>query len=513
VKELKDAKGFRSRYINDLNRAVKANRVVGGDVTPIESEAGTLLRINQRNPQYSFQLFSGIAPAGEEGSLINTICVSDGAFYVNGILEKLENGTNAIFCESGIRPRSTGWASKGCLTASSWSECDVVILKYGAQYFLAFRYDSSELYPLISDELTEEAEANIELLYTIGKFRASTLEIVQNVKFDIFYTTEKSKGIQPWQVINRDGQWLIVDPLNSWSLSSTDVLEDVKKAEPSELKWSFWRYSTPIVVDGRDCYPITLAGELEKEKKYLYACFGKDGEVKIEWRESKETKRKPTSIFLGIATIDEESEEDGGGEEGNENDTKLVISSFSQQNYGIIFSEWNETEPFFVMPSTGDAKPERKLEAPKGLEEGKVIPKVRFWQLRTTVNERVYANSEDLNYTEDVGFPEEQRASSYGEYIYRYALHFRMADRTMIIDSETSAVPLVNVEIYAREVSQPFVERIEVVYPDTPLAQGKVNAVGGEVKVLMIGDAEPRTKEIFRTEAVDTSTGTVIEGV
>ena len=97
MEELKNAKGYRSKYINDLNKAVKKNHIIGGDVIPIESEAGTLLKVEQRIPSVRFQLFAGIAPVGEEGDLINTLCVGDGAFYVNNELQPLTNGMNVVF--------------------------------------------------------------------------------------------------------------------------------------------------------------------------------------------------------------------------------------------------------------------------------------------------------------------------------------------------------------------------------------------------------------------------------
>ena len=149
---LKDAKGYRSSYINNLNEAVKRHHIIGGDVIPVENDFGTHLLINRPMPKRSFVLSAGIAKI-KENELWNTICVSDGAFYVNGELVTLKNATNTVYFKDGIVPIVSGWASKGP-NASSWSKCDVVILRYREEYYMAFRYDEQMLNSLISDELS-----------------------------------------------------------------------------------------------------------------------------------------------------------------------------------------------------------------------------------------------------------------------------------------------------------------------------------------------------------------------
>jgi hypothetical protein len=199
---------------------------------------------------------------------------------------------------------------------------------------------------------------------------------------------------------------------------------------------------------------------------------------------------------LGKATLDDEGK----------------IKEFSQSNQGEFYSIWNETEPFFLINQTGSGN-RREIEAPKGLAEGTTANQSRFWKLKTQIKESTYAESEDLNYSDDAGFPTEQPASFYGSYIWRYNIHFRQSDKALLVDTETTAVPNVPADIYATETTQPFVERIEVTYPDTPYSQGSVDAVGGEIRVLMVGQKTERSTNLFKTETIDTTTGNLIEGV
>lgn len=204
--ELVDAKGYRAKYINALNEASKRHRVVGGDVIPEEAEGGTLLRLLDVNPRSRFDLFYGVGAINKAGLLEATIAVGDGSFFVGGKLVKLKNATNCKYFTKGLRPRSSGWASKGApengSSGNAWNTCDVVILKYSEAYYIGFRYDDKRLYTLISEDATEEIEENIQIVLVIGTFSNSDGTIVQNVNFDIFYNEAVAvqEELKPFEV-------------------------------------------------------------------------------------------------------------------------------------------------------------------------------------------------------------------------------------------------------------------------------------------------------------------------
>ena len=185
--DLTDTKGYRAKYINALNEASKRHRIVGGDVTPLETDGGTLLRIPALAETCRFQLFVGATEILDK-PITPTFCVADGSFFVAGELIKLKSCTNTMYKKEGICPTSSGWALKA-EGKDGWKTCDVEILKYEETYYLGFHFDNEKRYPLISDTATEDIESQISVVVKIGTFNApiNDTTLVQIVKSDIFY--------------------------------------------------------------------------------------------------------------------------------------------------------------------------------------------------------------------------------------------------------------------------------------------------------------------------------------
>ena len=498
--ELTDTKGYRSRYINALNAEVRRTRIIGGDVTPEESDAGTLLRIDRTYPQSRFELFRGVAELGESGSqageLESTLCVGDGSFFVNGELVKLKNATNTKYLSKGVRPRSSGWISKGApekgSSGNSWSRCDVVILKYLGDYYLAFRYDDMELYKLISDDATEDIESAIEVFMTFGSFSYADGAIVQKINTDIFITAEYNK-LSPWQIVKRDDEYYIVDCV--WEFDEPDIPTGTREPTPKTIQPFDESWTATFEEDGHKYYRLTDVTDLA-DSAYLYAYATLTETYSVVRLVSHKLKETPACILL--ATFKREVIE---GES--------VITSFTQRRTGIFHSRWEETEPYFVRNLTGSGY-ERLTEAPKGLEEGTTMNQYTFWRMRTEINDQLYRASEFIAF-EDGVLKDEQIASPRGSFVWRYALHYSAKEKALIIDTETTPVANITADIYAQEVAQPFVEKIEVAYPESPLDQGSVDAVGGEIRVLMVGKRVDTSVRLFTTESIDTTDGSLIE--
>ena len=498
-----DTKGYRSKYINALNSEAKRIRVVGGDVIPEETEAGTLLRTKAIYSQARFELFRGLAEL-ESGSLSETLCVGDGSFFINGEIQKLKNATNTRYLSKGVRPRSSGWISKGApekgSSGNAWQKCEVVILRYLEDYFIAFRYDDMELYKLVStEEDASEIESEIEVVLIIGVFTFASGAIVQNVNSDIFYTTDKIKELLPWDIILHDGKWYIVDPI--WTLAKPTIAENVTEPQPLEAvglpKKSDNSSLDSVEVRGKRCYKLEEVSAIAVQDLYThaYAVLMTDGKYGISLRTAKDFSERANCVYLGQFTRDKKEPE--------------TIISWTQSHRGAIASKWTETEPYYVQSNSSGNM--RYVEAPTGLDEGTTMFRHRFWKLRTEINKNLFREDEDLDFQGDGTFPKEQKSTTYGNYIWRHRLFYDKRNKALLIDEITTAVLNVEVSTFATLMPTPYVTRVEVTYPETPLQQGSVDAVGGTINVLAVGPQETSRTNLFRTESIDTTDGSIIE--
>lgn len=505
--ELIDAKGYRSKYINALNAEARRIRVIGGDVIPEESDAGTLLKIDRAYRQERFDLFKGLAVLDEKsGLLTDTLCVSDGSLFVNGELIKLKNATNTKYLSKGVSPRPSGWVSKGAPSKGSsgnvWTNCDVVILKYSGLYYFAFRYDNMELHKLISEDATADIEDSIEVFLTIGSF-SSDGSIKQSVNSDVFITAgtaeEKPKSLQPWQVIQRDGVLYVVNPIWTLSRPYEDYPVNANRPMPEYMMDFKSTYGVqPVEIEGVQCFPLESIAPNVKEDGYthIYACMSLYGGVGVLGIQATKSKQTETPVNALIAIIGRDS-------------VSGDILGIEQIRQGEISSSWTQTEPFYATFSSSETV--RYSEAPIGLPEGTEMERWTFWMMRTNINRQLFMESEKLNYRDDAGFNYPNRALLFGSYIWRFNLHYNSVQQALIIDTDTTPVIKCEVSQFAKIIPQPFVERIQVVYPNTPIEQGSVDAMGGTINVLAVNVPQLTPTTLFKTETIHTKDGDIIE--
>lgn len=505
--ELKNAKGYRSKYINALNEAVKQTRVVGGDVAPTETEGGTFLHIRGWAEQARFQLFAGVAPLN--GSLFNVRAVSDGCFFVGGQFIKLKNAKNTHYAEGGLLPRGSGWYND--VAPSTWLSCSVVILAYDEAYYLAFRFDDTALWELIPGG-TESIESEITILFTIGVWDNSNKKVIQYVNSDIYYGGSggtASPTLEPWEVFstieNGETRWWIANP--EWNLNApyVDYPEGATHPSPETAGKITDLFDTSIarMINGVWCWPLTIIPwDIAEGFTDVYAVLPPDGVPRpylpLGWPMScaVDIVENPVCIKIGTFTRD-----------ANNN-----ITGWTQLRKGALDSKWSETEPYYIANDGVCGSVNRYTDGTTGLEEGTDMQKHSFWVLETSQKTRFLFRSEKLqidpNYSQ---FPYPQYAIWYGNYIWRYNVHWSEQQKALLKDKTTTAMLNVETEILARVLDLPFVERVQVVYPETPLDQGSVDAVNGTVKMLAVENVELETTSIFKTEVVDTVYGETIE--
>lgn len=504
---LKDARGYRSKYINRLNDAVKETRIVGGDVEPVVTEAGTLLKIPANYNNSRFKLFAGVAPIN--GELYNVRAVSDGCFFVSGQFVKLKNAVNTYYAKGGLMPRVSGWYS-GTAPASSWYKCDVIIFSFNAEYYLAFRYDDMELYRLV-DGATQADEELFEVLVTIGTFNQYQDKIEQFVGSDIYYGGGTSQPVVkewlPWEIFStvEDGetvwwvvhpQWLLDKPYKDYPASAVKPTPEYLNAFEVEFPLGLAKYINGVYCWRIDDVKSTIYGDVTDFTKVYAVLTPLNGFKLLLPPADFVITETPACVLIGTFTRDSN---------GN-------IEKWTQLRKGAISSIWYETEPFFVEPNC-DQSVTRRSAAPIGLEEGTQMQQYSFWLMETRLGDSILKRGEQLNFDENnPQFPYPQYALLYGNWIWRYRLHYREADNTLIKDERTTPTENVEVKIFAEIIEQPYVDRIQVVYPETPIDQGSVDAITGKIKVLAVEiNQTDSAKTLFKTEVINATEGGIIE--
>lgn len=502
--ELKNTKGYRAKYINALNDAVKQTRIVGGDVEPVEAEGGTHLYMRGWADQGKFQLFAGVAPLND--NLYNVRAVSDGCFFASGQFIKLRNARNTYYVKGGLMPRGSGWYNG--VAPSSWVYCRVVILAYGAEYFLAFRFDSTPLWELI-DGATEADEENISVICTIGEWNNTTKTVTQYISTDIFYGGEGGGTVeaelQPWEIFSTsevneqtglsETVWWVAHPI--WELDApfTDYpAESYRPVPESAIAFDvYWGGYETKEIKGMQCWRLydVLQSTCAAGTQNIYAVININGVPTLyAYPPDLGIVETPACILLGTMS------EDG---------------TWRQTNKGVLRSFWRETTAFYL-ESGSCGVITRHSSAPTNLAEGTTMLQYSFWFMETYLDGTLIKSAEQLNYNPAGAiYPYPQEALLYGNWIWRYNLHFRANDNAVIRDELTTPVANVTASHFARIIEQPYVERIEVVYPETPLDQGEVNEVHATIKVLAVDTAETETTNLFRTETIDATEGGIIE--
>ena len=185
---LKDARGYRSPYINALNGAVAAARVVGGDVTPEETPSGTLLTLAQTRRSDRFELFCGYDD-GESGA--DALCLSDGTLYVAAVAQELKPGRDVSRRDGDLQPRANGWCTRK--TIANGDTLTFACVRYKGAYYLIAKKDGESVSKLLPEALGKIDPAQIEELFTFGQFYWAgetgdkSIQISQDVHGDVWY--------------------------------------------------------------------------------------------------------------------------------------------------------------------------------------------------------------------------------------------------------------------------------------------------------------------------------------
>ena len=186
---LKDARGYRSPYINALNGAVAAARVVGGDVIPEETPSGTLLTIAQTRRAGRFELFCGYDNGGSSGA--DAFCLSDGRLYVAAVAQDLKPGRDVFRRDGDLQPRANGWCTRK--TISEGQTLTFACVRYAGEYYLIAQKDGESASALLPEALGNIDAAQLEELFTFGQFYWAgatgdkSIRIRQDVRGDVWY--------------------------------------------------------------------------------------------------------------------------------------------------------------------------------------------------------------------------------------------------------------------------------------------------------------------------------------
>ena len=199
---LKDARGYRSPYINALNGAVAAARVVGGDVVPEETPSGTLLTIAQTRRSGRFELFCGYDNGGESGA--DAFCLSDGTLYVAAVAKDLKPGRDVFRRDGDLQPRANGWCTRK--TISDGQTLTFACVRYAGEYYLIAQKDGEKAADLLPEPLGTIDPAQLEELFTFGQFYWTgatgdkTLHIRQDIHGDVWYGAPQEDSPYAWRI-------------------------------------------------------------------------------------------------------------------------------------------------------------------------------------------------------------------------------------------------------------------------------------------------------------------------
>lgn len=390
---LKDAKGFRSPYINALNAAVKAQRVVGGDVVPQESASGTLLFLEGTRRAHRFELFFGFdtEEAGSSGA-VDAYCLGDGTLYVAAVPVPLVPGRDVYRRETGLAPRGSGWCTHKVIEGEQTLEW--LCCRYQNEWYIVARKtdpnpeNSEKLEDLLPEDLGPIQPGEVERVFSFGDFHIpdpsgqNTVEIRQYVRSDVYYGgAGQTETVQPFTLrIRLDKETIppenegdepttketayldIFDPqgvrrvlLNANLDTETEALEWADKR--TELSGGWYTFGR-----ADDALPWAPSGTTGRDRSFVFVQFPEDGEggfyvLLSDVRPTQEAF--PRSALIGtIYRTDNPPDE-----EGNPPETEHSYS-FVQANVGTfdVRNQWEAQERVFVAlgGSSEDFAPPRR---------------------------------------------------------------------------------------------------------------------------------------------------------
>lgn len=302
----------------------------------------------------------------------------------------------------------------------------------------------------------------------------------------------QSTTLEPWECIQVDGKWYMVAGV--WEMEkATPTSETAADPVPKELKID---HTADKELQGLTLWHMpAISGD-----GTIYAFFKEDGSVSAEQITGLAATKYPNCIPIAKVVVKE-------GTTSPNPDLEVT-----QLNKGVFKTTWTETEPFYLEQVGGSGGVRLRTDAPIGLAENTTIERSRLWQATTTIKGREFTTALDLNFSaEHVSFPMYQLASHYGSYIYLYETYFSQSANCLLVANRTTPILNVGHTEFAYVTKQAYVDKIEVAYPESPLDQGHVTAVGGTIDVLAVKTAETTRTRLFSTECIDTQQGNLIE--
>ena len=197
TENLTDARGFRAPYINRANAALRAQHVIGGDLTADETAGGTFLWLDGGRHGRRFELFRGHA------GRYDVCAVSDGTLYVAAVATGITPAKYVTRYETGLDPRGCGWAYAE--TVPGDGSVTVMLVRCADKWLLVFKRDTDELANLMPDDVTGTPAE----VCTIGIFRSTRYTdpdfpggIEQRVRTDLWYGGEggQTERAEPFAV-------------------------------------------------------------------------------------------------------------------------------------------------------------------------------------------------------------------------------------------------------------------------------------------------------------------------
>lgn len=332
-----------------------------------------------------------------------------------------------------------------------------------------------------------------DIIFTIATFlkpdSSTALSVVQRTFSDL-YSTRSFATLPPWTIQCISGVWSVWSPQWLCSPPRASYPEGWTPPQPETI-------STASTFPDVAWYPITdfAPSSVLAAGQHVYAGLADFSGAATLIISTEQLTESPFRVYLGYFFADA-SHPSGLG--------------FVQIRAGAITSAWSTTNPAWVVVESGG---DIRYEDPPALSDGSTIWQKAYWLHTTSLAGKVYLSAEVPTSLEE-GVTTTQEAYAL-EYIYRHDFFFSPSTETIFYNEQAYPVPKRSTKDFAQFISQPFVERVQVTYPETPLDQGSVDAVNKQVKILasMEGVEEAASTSLFATETIDITETSPHQGV
>lgn len=324
--------------------------------------------------------------------------------------------------------------------------------------------------------------ASVDTVFIIASFsrqnETAPLVVTQRTFSDL-YAARSFASVSPWSIQFIDGKWSIWAPKWSCSAPRTAYPSGWTRPQPETI-------STDADFPSEQWYAVEKYAPSGVISAGLHAYAGlKDfsGDATLIL---SHTKLEETPFRIALGSFVEDTTHDSG-------------VAFNQTSAGAIASAWSTSNPVWVVTGTGG---DVRYEDPPVLNEGAIIFQKAYWLHTTNAPGKSFVDIEAPASLEDATTTQSAYAV---EYIYRHEFFFSPSTETICYNEQATPVVKRDTQDFAQLVDTPFVDSIQVTYPETPLDQGSVSATQKQAKVLisMDGVTNRATTTLFNTETID----------